>query len=170
MFVWFLALSVVVVWQVFQSPALDYRGVLVGSVLPLVDAAFGGPRLAHTLLGPVMVLAVVMLATRQRRLLRRALLGLPIGMFVHLLLDGVWTRRQAFWWPLFGFDSGPAGLPELSRGPAGVALEVVGVAVAVWAWRQFGLSDPARRGTFLATGRLVGPEGRVPPSGGRGRR
>jgi len=156
-FLWFLAFSTLIVWQVFQSPALDYRGVLVGSVLPLLDAAFGGPRLLHTLLCPVVVMVVVMLATRNRRLRRRAWLGLPIGLFMHLILDGIWSNSSAFWWPLLGTGTDGGGLPELSRGFGGVALELTGLAVGVWLWRRLGLDDAERRRAFVTTGRLSGP-------------
>jgi hypothetical protein len=153
-FFWFLAFSTLTVWLVFQSPALDYRGVLVGSVLPLVEAAFGGPRLLHTLLCPVAAMVLVMLATRHRRVRRRAWLGLPIGLFVHLILDGTWSRSETFWWPLLGTDADRGGLPELSRGAGGVVLELVGIAVGWWLWRRLGLSDPGRRRALLTTGRL----------------
>jgi hypothetical protein len=153
-FVWFLALSTLLVWQVFQSPALDYRGVLVGSVLPLLDGVFGGPRFLHSLLCPVVVMALVMVLTRHRRVLRRSLLGLPIGLFMHLVLDGIWSRSRAFWWPFLGLDVGPGGLPELSRGVGGVALELIGVAVGWWLWNRLGLRARDRRRAFLSTGRL----------------
>ena len=41
MFVWFIAVSVTVVALIFRSPDLDYRLVMLGSVLPLVEGAFG---------------------------------------------------------------------------------------------------------------------------------
>jgi len=161
-FFWFLALSTLIVWQVFQSPALDYRGVLIGSVLPLVEVVFGGPRLLHTLLCPVAAMVLVMLATRHRRVRRRAWLGLPIGLFMHLILDGTWSRSELFWWPLLGVDTGGGGLPELSRGAWGVVLELVGIAVGWWLWRRLGLGDPARRQALLTTGRLPSADGGAP--------
>jgi hypothetical protein len=155
-FFWFLTFSTLIVWQVFQSPALDYRGVLIGSVLPLVDGLFGGPGLFHTVLCPVLVMVAVMLATRSRRVRRRAWLGLPIGLFVHLVLDGIWSRSEAFWWPLLGLDVDRGGLPELSRGFGGLALEVVGLAVGWWLWHRLGLTDASRRRALWTTGRLAG--------------
>ena len=162
MFLWFLAFSTLIVWLVFQSPALDYRGVLLGSVLPLVDAAFGGPGVFHTLLCPVVVMVVVMLATRHRRVRRRAWLGLPIGLFMHLILDGTWSRSEAFWWPLLGTDFGDGGLPELSRGAGGVALELTGLAVGLWLWRHLDLGDAANRRNLLTAGRLPAGPGERP--------
>jgi hypothetical protein len=154
-FLWFVGGSVVVVWQVFRSSGFDYRVVVLGAVLPLLEAPLGGPRLLHTLLSAVVVLVVVMAATRHRRLARRRWLGLPIGLFLHLVLDGVWTRRQVFWWPLFGRSFGAGGLPEFSRGSLGLVLEALGALALWWCWRAFGLAAPARRRRLWRTGRLT---------------
>jgi hypothetical protein len=154
---WFVGVSVAAVWVVFQSPALDYRVVALGSVLPWLDAVTGGPWVLHTLVASVAALAIVMLATQRRRLVRRRWLGIPIGMFLHLVLDGVFTRSALFWWPVLGdraaaFDG---RLLELDR-PLGVTLlmEAAGVAALAWLWSGFGLADPSRRRELFATGRL----------------
>jgi hypothetical protein len=154
-FLWFVGLSVVLVWVVFQSPALDVRFVAVGALLPWLDGLTGGAFVLHTLLGSVAALAIVMVATRGHRVLRRQLLGIPIGMFLHLVLDATWTRAELFWWPLLGGDAFDGELPELERSTAVVvALEVAGAVALWWAWRAFGLDDPARRQELRATGRL----------------
>ena len=154
MFLWFAGLSLLVVWQVFRSPALDHRIVMAGAVLPVVEVVFGGPRVLHTLTGAVAVLTVVMLATRRRRVLRRQLLGIPIGLFMHLVLDGVWADTHVFWWPFFGASFGDARLPELARGLWVVPMELAGAAALAYAWRQFGLDDAGRRSAFRHTGRI----------------
>lgn len=154
MFLWFVGGGALVVALVFQSPALDYRLVMAGSVLPLLDALSGGVWVLHTLVAAIVALAAVMAATRRHRLVRRRWLGIPIGMFVHLALDGVWTNRDVFWWPFFGLSFAHDRLPELSRGPASVVLEVVGLGALVWAWRRFGFDDPAARARFVRTGQL----------------
>jgi hypothetical protein len=155
MILWFAGVSFAFVWLVFRSPALDYRLVMLGSILPVGEAVFGGPRLLHTLLAVVALLTLVMLATQRRRLVRRRLIGLPIGMLMHLVLDGIWMRAEVFWWPFFGLDFGAEGLPELER-PFGliVVLEAIGAAALVWCWRQFGFADPTKRELFLRTGHL----------------
>jgi hypothetical protein len=155
MLFWYLGVSVAFVWNVFRSPALDYRLVMLGSVLPLVDAVFGGPRLLHTLLFTVVLLAVIMLGTQHRRLLRRRLISLPIGLMVGLVLDGSWTSKAVFWWPFFGAGFPGGGLPELGRGVVVlILLEAIGVAATVWCWMAFGLSDPDNRRLFVHTGHL----------------
>jgi len=35
-----------------------------------------------------------------------------------------------------------------------VPLEILGIVMCVFAWRRFGLSDPARRREFVTTGSL----------------
>jgi membrane-bound metal-dependent hydrolase YbcI (DUF457 family) len=100
------------------------------------------------------VLAGVMLATRHRRTLRRRLLALPIGMFLHLLLDGMWTRPKVFWWPFLG-SFPPVEVPSTSHPLAVVVLQEMAGAVALaWAWRRFRLGESGRRARFLRTGRL----------------
>lgn len=163
MLIWFATLSIVLTWAVFQSPAIDYRLVALGAVLPVVEVPFGAGPL-HSLFAPTLVLAVVMLVTQRRRLVRRRWLGLPIGMYLHLVLDLAFTRTQTFWWPFLGleFSDGPA--PELDRGVVSILMELVGIAVGVWAYGRFGLDDPDRRSRFLRTGQLdravMGPSGR----------
>jgi len=152
--IWFVVLAPVLVAEVFRSPMIDYRLVAVGAALPLVEV-FIGANVLHTLLGAVVMMTVVMLTTQNRRLLRRQLLGVPIGLFVHLVLDGSWTRAELFWWPAFGFDFGPSTLPEFDRPlVVGLFLEVLGIVAAVWAYRRYDLSDPKKRDRLIQTGQL----------------
>ena len=153
MFVWFAAGSVALVWAVFQSPAIDYRMVVLGSVLGVLEAPLG-PGPLHTLLAPCVALGAVMALTVGRRLLRRRLLGVPIGMFLHLVLDGAWTDTGVFWWPLGSGRLFEGSSAIVERGMWSALMEVAGIAVGVWCWRRFGLSDPARRSLFLRSGHL----------------
>lgn len=166
MFLWFVGVSFAFVWWVFRSPALDFRLVMLGALLPLGEVVFGGPRLLHTLLAPVVVLVVVMLATRERRLLRRSLIGIPIGMLMHLVLDGIWTRAAVFWWPFLGWTFPPGQLPELGRSiEVIVLLELLGAAALAFMWRAFSLGERAHRDRFVRTGQLPrerGPQGPAP--------
>lgn len=155
MALWFAGMAVVIVWLVFKDPAIDYRLVVAGALLPdLVDGPWGGARLLHTLVFSAGLLVLVMLATRRRRRARRRFLAVPIGTFLHLVLDGMWTHTHTFWWPFLG-SSLRDRLPALAHGPVVLVLEeVVGAAALVWAWRRFGLDDRGRRSTFIRTGRL----------------
>ena len=154
LFFWFVGVGWLLVVAVFQSPALDYRLVMLGTVVPLLDAVTGGPWVLHSLLAPVTVLAIVMIATQRRRLVRRRWLGLPIGMFIHLVLDGAWANTHVFWWPAFGASFGHDRLPELDRGALSLLMEVVGVVALAFAWNRFGLRNPAARERFVRTGQL----------------
>jgi hypothetical protein len=153
-FLWFVGLAVVFVWLVFRSPALDYRLVALGAALPLLDLTTGGMWLLHTLWAAVTALLVVMIATRRRPLARRRWLGLPIGMFFHLVLDGVWLNAETFWWPVFGWGLS-ADAPELDRPPIVIALmEVAGAVALIWFVRTFHLTEPENRTRLLRTGQL----------------
>jgi membrane-bound metal-dependent hydrolase YbcI (DUF457 family) len=163
---WFAGGSFAIVWQVFRDPAVDYRLVMLGAVLPdLVDGPLGGARFLHTLLASVVLLLAVMLVTRRRRALRRRLLAIPIGTFLHLLLDAMWARSKVFWWPFLGRHLGGRGLPSFER-PLGLLIieEVAGLVLLIWLVRRFRLNEPARRTTFLRTGRL-GRDLAGPPPG-----
>ncbi len=156
MFVWFVATAVLLVLFVFDSPAMDYRWVALGGVLPLVEALTGRPWILHTLLGSVLLLGVVMALTVGRRLRRRAWLGVPIGTFVFLIAAGVWFRSDLFWWPAGGFDAiGTGPLPEYDR-PLGVlvVLEVAAIVALVVIGRRLGLDEREHRQAFIRTGRV----------------
>ena len=155
MIFWPAGLALGLVWLVFRDPAFDYRMVVVGAILPdALDAPFGGARLAHTLLAAVAVLTVVMLTTRGHRRLRRSLLAVPIGMFAHLLADGMWARTENFWWPFFG-PTLEGRLPALDHGlPVLLLEELAGFLVVAWCWQRFRLSDATVRSQFLRTGHL----------------
>jgi len=153
MLIWFAAGSVAIVWVVFRSPAVDYRTVALGSVLALVEAPFGvGPFQTLTL--SVVALAVTMLVTIGRRLRRRRWLGIPIGMFLHLVLDASWSDRSVFWWPFTGWRFPSESAPVVRHGIWSLLLELVGVMIALWLWSEFGLDDPDRRRRLWHTGQL----------------
>lgn len=156
MFLWFVAAAVLLVLFVFDSPAMDYRWVAAGGVLPLVEAITGSPWILHTLLGSVLLLAVVMGATVGQRIRRRAWLGLPIGTFVFLIAAGVWFRSELFWWPAGGFDAiGSGPLPEYDRPLAVlIVLEAAALAALITIGRRLGLGERSHREAFLRTGRV----------------
>ncbi|HMG26555.1 MAG TPA: hypothetical protein VKH36_07045 [Acidimicrobiia bacterium] len=154
MLLWYAGLSVLLVYFVFQSTGIDYRLVVVGSLLPLVvDLPFLGLSYGHALLASVVLLLVVMLLTIGRpRLLRRRLLCLPIGAFCGLALSAAWTNTDVFWWPFTG-----ASLPDGALLPApGIVVleELAGLAACVWIVYRFALNDRSRRDDFLRSGRL----------------
>jgi hypothetical protein len=163
---WFAGLSFVLVVAVFRDAALDERLVMGAACLPAVlDLLFGGVRLLHTLVFPIAVLAAVMVGTIGRRSARRRLLAVPIGLFVNLVLDGMWSSTRLIVWPLAGWSFGTEPLPTLNR-PIGlkVAMELAGAAALAFQVARFRLLDPVNRERFVHEGRLdrdlLGPSGR----------
>lgn len=156
MFLWFVGTAIVTVRVVFRDPAFDYRLLIVGSLLPLADVVTGGAGVLHTLLFSLVLMVVVMLSTVGRRPVRKVLLGLPIGVMLHLVFDGSWVDNDLFWWPLGGVSFEDDRMPEAARGWWDLLLELVGLGLLIWVWRRSHLSDPAARRRFLQEGRLFG--------------
>ena len=155
MVLWFVFGSIFGVWNVFQSPGLDFRLIAAGSILPLIiDLPFGAMSYAHTLLAATAVLVGTMLATtgRGRRLRRRRAISLAIGWYACLVLSAAWAHKEVFWWPAFGVSRPSASL--FPAWPVVVIEELLGLAAAWWAWCRFGLRDAARRRALVHSGRL----------------
>jgi hypothetical protein len=99
-------------------------------------------------------MVVVMLSTAGRRPVRKVLLGLPIGVMLHLVFDASWVDNDLFWWPLGGVSFEDDHMPEVARGWWDLLLELIGLALLVWVWRRSHLGDPAARRRFLHDGWL----------------
>lgn len=168
MLLWFAGTSLLAVWLVFRDPAIDHRLVVAGAVLPdVLDGVTGGPWVFHSVAASVALLALVMGATVKRRALRRQLIALPIGTFLHLVFDGAWNDTDTFWWPFTG-GFGDGGLPSIERGALSLIMEVAGAVLLVWLYRTFRLDERENRERFVRSGRLArdlagpgpGPAGR----------
>lgn len=151
------------VFAIFRDASLDYRLIALGALLPDIIDGVIARRMAwlHSAVVIVAVLFAVMGATVGRRLVRKRLLALPIGMLGHLVFDGAWLTKEAFWWPVI--RGGEHRLPILDR-PWWmlVAQELVGIVGFVYFLRRMKLATPARRRLFVRTGtldpRLIQPE------------
>ncbi len=157
MLLWFAGLTFLAVLIVFSSPALDYRMVMFGAVLPVIEGPLRGPWVLHTLIAPVTVLALVMLFTQNKRLVRRQWLGLPIGLFMHLVLDGSWANAEVFWWPFLGFSDvlGGSLVPEFQRSaPVLIGMELIGLGAIVFLVRRLDLLGEGKE-LFLSKGQLL---------------
>lgn len=153
MVLWYAALSFALVLAVFGSPLIDYRLIMVGSLVPWLDYLWGPPWVLHSVFAPVAAMVLVMVAGWGRRLVQRRWLGVPIGMFLHLILAGGFTDQTIFWWPALGFDV-DGSRPTVPSGAVAVVLEVIGLAVAVWLWRVVRLGRADSRARFIRTGHI----------------
>lgn len=154
---WFIGTSVLAVFMVFRDPSFDYRFLIIGVMLPdPIDAVWGGARGFHSVTMSVTILFVVMLATIGRRMWRKRLLAVPIGMFIHLVVDGAFDDTKVFWWPFTGLSFGDSRLPVVERGLVNIALEIIGLALCVYAVRRFDLRNVEHRTAFLHRGELSG--------------
>lgn len=156
-FFWFIGTSVLAVRSVFRDPKFDYRFLILGVLLPdVVDAMWGGARALHSVTTSVVVLFSIMFVTIGRRTWRKRLLGVPIGMFLHLIFDGAFDDTKVFWWPVTGLSFDDSRIPAIERGMVNLALEVVGLALCLYGIRRFDLRDVSRRKLLVREGQLVG--------------
>lgn len=156
MVLWFVATAVLAVKFVFNDPRFDYRLLVVGVLLPdAIDVVFGGARVLHSLSFSVALMTVIMLVTRRGSGVRRRVLPLAIGTFLHLVFDGAFANTEVFWWPFTGASFGDARLPIAERGALNVVLEALGAMGIAWIVRRHGLYKGVVRRRFIATGELV---------------
>ena len=175
MIFWHLGATLFIARYVFRDPDMDLRLVAAGSLLPdVIDKPIGSiffngtfetHRLfSHALVFPVVLLFAAVLATRHREALRKGLIAVVLGVFVHLLLDAAWVQTEAFLWPLFGWEFPP--IPDSAFGPLLREMvtdplvwvgEAVGIAYLVFLGVKRLGSREAVLG-FVRTGRIPLPE------------
>jgi hypothetical protein len=146
MLVWFVGASLAAVWFVFRDPHFAFGRVVAGVLLPdVVEGIAGRVGPLHSVVTIVALMGVVMLATIGKRGRRKKWLALTIGMFLHLVFDGVFAETEVFWWPLGGIDVGESTIPSFERSwQINVALEVVGAALVLWFLRQLAVARGSR--------------------------
>ena len=155
MFFWFIGTAWIAVWFVFRDERFDYRWLAIGAIAPdLVDGVTGGAWVLHSVTASVATMTAVMILTRGRRIRRRSLLAVPIGMFMHLVFDGAFSRTRQFWWPFSGLHVAAAPLPSLERPWLDMLMEAAGLVMIAWMWRTHGLSSADARRHFVRTGEL----------------
>ena len=170
MLAWHLGATLFLFRWIFRDPSVDVRWLGAGALLPdvidiplgtilLADALSTSEAWGHALATPTLLAVVVLVVTR-RGPRRRAWMALVVGMFLHLLIDGMWTTTEVFLWPLAG---------DIPRGPDPWwatlgdrlfdsiwpwVLEVVGIVYLAGVWVVSGLGDPEARRTLVRSGRL----------------
>ena len=94
-------------------PILDYRLLLVGSMLPdIIDKPLGiwllretvsnGRVFGHTLLFAAVLVGVGLYLYKARK--KVGILCLALGTLAHFALDQMWLNLHTLLWPLFGFS------------------------------------------------------------------
>lgn len=171
MLVWRLGATLWLFRWIFRDPKVDVRYLFAGVLIPdLVDLTLGtivfagaysrGELWSHSLVVPSVYMGLVLVSTRRGRR-RRALMAVGVAWLFHLLLDGMWTDPEVFFWPLFGWrlPAGDAPFWPLAweramSDPWRWALEAVGVAYLSWLWFAAGLDHADRRSGLFKTGRI----------------
>lgn len=171
MIFWHLGATVAIARYVFKDPAMDLRWLMFGAILPdLIDTpigsiffhdTFGTHRLfAHALVFPVALLTLTMIITRRGTTLRKGAMAVVIGVFIHLVLDGVWMSPDAFLWPFLGTEFPPlvgSDFPTLVKArltnPIYLAGEALGIAYLAFLWMRH-LREPGGVRRFVRTGRI----------------
>jgi hypothetical protein len=173
MLFWHLGATTWLFRWIFRDPKVDIRFLLFGALLAdLIDMPIGtvilaerystGELWAHSLLVPAVYMSTVLLLTRRGRT-RRAYMAVGVAWLFHLLLDGMWTGPEVFFWPFSGWEIPAGEAPywplawERALGdPWRWILEIVGLSYLIWLWFAQGLNIAARRKGTMETGRLPG--------------
>ncbi len=156
------------------TPALDYRLLLVGSMLPdIIDKPLGmwllreslsnGRIFSHTLLFSGLLLGVgLYLYLRCRRV---GVLCLALGTLAHLVLDEMWLTPSTLLWPLYGLSFErvtvegwlPRILNSLVTEPAVYLPEIIGaILLALFFWE---LIRQGKLTSFIRSGRVESSSG-----------
>lgn len=146
MLLWFVGASLAAVWFVFRDQRFAFGWVVVGALLPdLVEGLIGEVGPLHSIVTIVALLGIVMLTTIGNKPRRKKWLALTIGMFLHLVFDGVFAATKVFWWPLGGVDLGGEAIPSVERAwQTNLVLEVIGAGLLLWFLRQLAVARGAR--------------------------
>lgn len=173
MIFWHAGATILGFRYMFRDQNVDLRFLVLGSVLPdLIDKPIGtvlfsdtlasGRIFGHTLLFAFVFLSTVTLVTRRGGPWRQRLLALAVGCLFHLVLDGMWTSKETFLWPAFGWEF-PPGPPDywrsllgrLTSDPLLVGQELFGAGYLVYLWSKAGLNDPDRRSRLWTSGAIT---------------
>jgi membrane-bound metal-dependent hydrolase YbcI (DUF457 family) len=175
MILWHLGATIAVARYVFRDPRMDLRFLLAGSLLPdLLDKpaalaawdALQSARLwGHSLLLVSVLMTVVVMATRRGRP-RRRWMALVIGVFLHLVLDAIWTAPESLLWPFLGWAFSPHGaagagayLGDVLGSPWYWLQEAAGALYLGWLWRRADLGTATTRRRLYREGVIDVPIG-----------
>jgi hypothetical protein len=146
MLLWFVGTALAMVWFVFRDAHFPFAAVAIGALLPdLIGLVPGAVAPTHSIVVVVSYLALAMILTIGRRALRKRLLAVAFGLFMHLVADFVFASDELFWWPLGGVSIEQSEIPTLERALAvNVGLEVLGTILLVWFLRRLAVAREVR--------------------------
>ncbi len=147
-----ITIAFVLVVFYFLKEKVDYRFVIVGSVLPdIIDKPLGqiilysvfqnGRIISHTLLF-VAVLTLIGIYV-EKRYKSTAVEFLALGAMMHLVLDQMWFTPRTLFWPLLGWSFPTVDLSdysgflmnELTNKPSVYLPEIIGFIIcAAFVW------------------------------------
>lgn len=154
-----------------QNIHIDYRMVMVGSVLPdLIDKPIGAfifrgvfhnSRIfCHTLLFSVVLMLIGVFSANKTKNSTNNFMILGFCSLIHQLLDSMWLFPGIFYWPLFGirFPERPEGnwaaegITRLLTDPAYFIPEIAGFIIMLYFFIR--LIKKGKIKNFLSDGQL----------------
>jgi inner membrane protein len=169
-----LGITLLIVFVVFSmlKKDIDYRFVLVGSLLPvIIDKPLGqyilgwyfqnGRIIAHTLLFLVVLTIIGLFVARKDK--TGFVVALAAGTVCHLVLDQMWLAPGTLFWPLFGWEFPKLDLgnylwyllSEMFSRPDVYVPELIGLGILVGFAYYFKMYKPENIKAFILSGRLV---------------
>lgn len=155
--------------KVTNNVSIDYRIILIGSILPdLIDkplgaflfrSTFHNSRIfGHTLAFSIILLFVGLILLNKYK--NKCILLLGICSVIHLILDSMWFYPSILFWPYFGwrFPVRPEGnwiksdILRLLTDPAYYIPEIIGFLIILYYFVKLVKSKQIR--TFINKGRL----------------
>jgi membrane-bound metal-dependent hydrolase YbcI (DUF457 family) len=149
--------------------SIDYRVVLIGSILPdiidkpigayLFRSTFHNSRIfAHTLLFSVVLMLIGLYRISKRK--KNNILLLGICTSIHLILDSMWLYPKILFWPYFGwrFPIRPEGnwvqsdIVRLATDPSYYIAELIGFIIIAYYFIR--LVKERQMKVFLRKGKL----------------
>lgn len=171
MLFWHLGVTSAIVFLTLGRRRIDYRVVMLGSILPdLIDKPIGriffqsyfqtSRLFGHTFLFDVVLVLGIQLVLRGKT--ARRWFVLPIGSLIHLALDSMWNLPVTLFWPLFGtrFPPEPAAnywLEVMKRPlqyPGYAFQELTGLCILLYMAWAYGLFRKTAFIRFVRSGAL----------------
>ncbi len=166
-----ISLLLVFLLALALKKSIDYRLVIVGSLLPdiidkplgeyiLKDIFYNGRIVSHTLLFIAILAIIALLVAKKYRFWGIGVLTL--GAFLHQILDQMWNAPGTWFWPMFGWEF-PKNqidnyvmylLGNLMKYPEVYLPELIGFIIIAAFILKFRLYRPENARAFILTGRL----------------